>query len=92
MIVFNVQFSDINKSSTHLNKGDGFYSSSVQISRRQIKLIIVSSVILKSVDNNQTSHKRNHMLSCVTIKSDYCLKMRFKIGVSWLSNYNMIQK
>ncbi len=76
MIVFNVQFSDINKSSPHLmNKGDGFYSSSVQISRRQIKhLIIVSSLILKSVDNNQTSHKRNHMLSCVTIKSEYCLK------------------
>ncbi len=75
MIVFNVQFSDINKSSPHLmNKGDGFYSSSVQISRRQIKLIIASSLTLKPVDNNQTSHKRNHMLSCVTIKSDYSLK------------------
>ncbi len=50
-------FSDINKSSSHLmNKGDVFYSSSVQISRRQIKLlVIVSSLILKSVHITMTS-------------------------------------
>ncbi len=54
-------FSDINKSSTNLtNKGDVFYSSSVQISRRQIKLlVIVSSLILKLVDIT-VSYKRNN--------------------------------
>ncbi len=52
LIIFECYFcslTDIIKSSTHLmNKGDVFYSSSVQILRRQIKLVIVSSVTLKA--------------------------------------------